>query len=1744
MPKAKKFGAFAGVFTPSILTILGVIMYLRLGWVVGEAGLIAALGIIIISHIISITTGLSISSIATDKRIKAGGIYYILSRSLGLPMGGSIGIALFVGTALSCSLYIVGFSESFLALETVQNYLGLENNVNSIRIVGTVVIITLVVIAFISTSLAIKTQFFILSAIFLSLISIGLGFVFNADLAPEQVLLKPYKEGVAIEKVFAVFFPAVTGFTAGVAMSGDLKDPKKTIPFGTMAAIGVGFVVYIVLAIGFGFFVNRDLLTGGSDFLLTVALYAPLVIAGIWGATLSSALGGILGAPRILQAVAFDKIMPRFLAKGYGPSNEPRNALLITFIIAELGILIGELNAIAGIVSMFYLASYGFINIAFTLESWASTDFRPSFRVPKIVGIIGFTACFGVMFKLDMVSMFIALIIMGSIYFILMRRQIRLDFGDVWQSVWSSVVRNALHRMSRKPIEQRNWQPNIILFSGGTQKRPHLLEFGKFLVGNHGMLSNFELLEREETKDVYPKYMQSVINQDDNIGVFTRKHVCKDIYEGIKTISATYGFSGVEPNTILLGWAGETNKPEKFVKTLNYVSKLDLNVLLIDYDRRYGFGEHKLIDIWWRGAGNNGNLALMLSKFICSSDEWSEAKVRLLVVSYEPDENERIYKKAEQIFDSLRFSRADIKIINNHIEKRSFYDIIRIESVHTDLIFLGIPPSIPEGKELQFIDNTNRLMRDIGSVVLLRASSYFKRLSFAAGLELTKIKKEELKKTSRTFLEKDIEIEPVSLPSNHIISNKLETLHQNMNKLKDKFHSACFLPIIEPRYTLSNSLLKIVNKNFLSIERKVSKASLEFQRKTLPGVLHNTIQQSKKALAQYQETSLNAQKITIEKNTRELVYNLDKTIDELEKYLVENYTLKDLEKTSDDDKSLIRFKFWNRLKIKLLGRPIEYKNRYRDIVKSYLPIEVYQTLLDVFQEWGDISLQYVVDIQKLITSAKDSLIIMESKIDTRGLSPELVSSERSKNEEIVQHIDTLSTGIRISLYRFFSKKTNEIIQNISDDIKRLDVNKRIRRVKKIRRRNRQLRIKLLQIHQKWYDNQMLLFDEAILEMRLFTFENELRKTMRTARSSITSIFSECTYDYLNQLDDYFNRFYTDYEKNGNTEFAPPKCTKQSSQDEIFMSFRNLLEGVFRDIKQAVTHFPETIDIFPEEVINEYKNIQYDNPDVIAIEVQKLLNYLIREELFEPLQQQFNKMAVQLHQLNTSAIEIVRYTAFGLLEIDEYENNKPNNSKPVAESVSNLDFISEQKNKVDTIHSDVKKLNEDAELLIIKQLNDVSDKLSLFAFKKLAANVKQYIHEHEARKRFDGLRRIYSKSWQSLQNLISRIWFRKSNAMLLARNFGQIPTKSTIVNRLLNLVEKISPNEEIVRKLPFYYQQLFLRKHNYYSDFWVGRKPELQRIQKAVERFKKGYKGAVVVTGEHNSGKTFLCRYVNTYFKDFKIYHILATETGSIDKLVFKAHLEQAVKQTGASCDKILQQLQQPAVLIIDELEMWWEKSANGLQVVQIIIELLEKYGDRHLFVFNVNSHTFNIIDKISTINRYCLDIIDCKPFTTEQLKDAIIARHQSSGLKFELLYKHRRNKHQDNFRTLDYAGLFSKYFNYSFGNIGSALLTWVANIKHFNNNLLQISAPKTPDISILDELQPDISLFILQFILHKRLTIERLHRITLTDKEAIIEKINFLSRSGIIVEIKPGIFTFNEYLLIYIIEKLMEKELI
>ena len=348
-------GTFAGVFTPSILTILGVIMYLRFGWVVGNVGLLGTLLVVTLATSITLLTALSVAAIATDQRVRIGGAYYMISRSLGLETGGAVGIPLFVAQGLSVALYTVGFAESVAEVFPTSD----------VRLVGIITTVAVAALALVSARAAIRAQYIIMGAIALSLISLVAGG--SLPESPMGVTGPPVDDAVPFWQVFAVFFPAVTGIMAGVNMSGDLAEPEKSLPRGTFAAIGTGYLIYMILPVILALRVSAETLVSDPLVMRQISFWGDAIVLGVWGATLSSAVGSILGAPRVLQALARDGVLPRalgWLGRGSGPEDEPRLGTILTLGLALVAVWFGNLNVIAPVLTMFFLTTYGVLNVA------------------------------------------------------------------------------------------------------------------------------------------------------------------------------------------------------------------------------------------------------------------------------------------------------------------------------------------------------------------------------------------------------------------------------------------------------------------------------------------------------------------------------------------------------------------------------------------------------------------------------------------------------------------------------------------------------------------------------------------------------------------------------------------------------------------------------------------------------------------------------------------------------------------------------------------------------------------------------------------------------------------------------------------------------------------------------------------------------------------------------------------------------------------------------------------------------------------------------------------------------------------------------------------------------------------------------------------------------------------------------------------------------------------------------------
>ncbi|WP_372371200.1 amino acid permease [Candidatus Uabimicrobium sp. HlEnr_7] len=719
---ANKFGTFGGVFTPCTLTILGVIMFLRYGQVVGQSGLINAIIILLIAKIITTLTSLSLSAIATNTRVKGGGAYYLISRSLGVELGGAIGVFFFLAQAISVAMYVIGFTEALsdvVPLEIQANF-GAWFDVSAASAVNFFIFICVLI----GAGWAIKVQYFILGILLLSLISFFAGALGDMRLDNLYQNLQPnYVDGQSFFTMFALFFPAVTGIMAGANMSGDLKDPGRSIPKGTLWAIVFTGFIYLIMALVLAAACAPQSLVSDSLIVKNIAWSKTLVVLGIFAATLSSALGSMMGAPRILQAFAKDNIFSslRIFSHGSGVNNEPRRAVILTFFISQICILLGDLNAIAPIITMFFMITYGMLNLSTFYESMTKNpSYRPRFRYSHwSTELIGALGCIGVMFLISPVWAIISISAMGALKWYIARKEIEARWGDVQSGVAFERARKNLLIIQDERYHPKNWRPIIIALSGGVWSRVHLAIYGHWLTAGHGILSLGQIIvgnmddllgRRVNQEKILKKFIR-----DNELSAFPAVVVGSDLTESIKSLVQCHGLGGFHCNSVLLGWSTDPERTKDFASLLRALVGLKKSLILLRTDpNKFSRWEAPTgtIDIWWRGQ-KNGHLMLLLAHLLLKNNEWRTHRIRLLrIINSEAGLDEA----TNHLNELIHISR--IKASAQVIVAKDVTTAMRMTSVRSAVVFMGFTPP-EEGQEEQSFKNMTKLSDHFSTTVFV-----------------------------------------------------------------------------------------------------------------------------------------------------------------------------------------------------------------------------------------------------------------------------------------------------------------------------------------------------------------------------------------------------------------------------------------------------------------------------------------------------------------------------------------------------------------------------------------------------------------------------------------------------------------------------------------------------------------------------------------------------------------------------------------------------------------------------------------------------------------------------------------------------------------------------------------------------------------------------------------------------------------------------------------------------------------
>ncbi|XP_066231154.1 solute carrier family 12 member 7 isoform X8 [Saccopteryx leptura] len=799
--KSPGMGTFIGVYLPCLQNILGVILFLRFSWIVGVAGVMESFLIVSMCCTCTMLTAISMSAIATNGMVPAGGSYYMISRSLGPEFGGAVGLCFYLGTTFAGAMYILGTIEIFLTYISPGAAIVHAKSpdgeavalLHNMRVYGTCTLVLMAMVVFVGVKYVNKLALVFLACVVLSILAIYAGVIKTAFDPPDvpvcllgnrtlsrrsfDICAKVHAtnnstttttalwglfcnnsmpsatcdeyfaqnnlteiqgipgvasgvlldnlwsvytdKGVFVEKkglpsvpvpeesrtsrlpyvltdimtyftmLVGIYFPSVTGIMAGSNRSGDLKDAQKSIPTGTILAIVTTSFIYLSCIVLFGACIEgvilRDKFGEALQGKLVIGMLAwpsPWVIViGSFFSTCGAGLQSLTGAPRLLQAIARDGIIPFLQVFGHGKANgEPTWALLLTALICEIGILIASLDSVAPILSMFFLMCYMFVNLACAVQTLLRTpNWRPRFRYYHwTLSFLGMSLCLALMFICSWYYALFAMLIAGCIYKYIEYRGAEKEWGDGIRGLSLNAARYALLRVEHGPPHTKNWRPQVLVMlnldSEQCVKHPRLLSFTTQLKAGKGLTIVGSVLEgtyldKHAEAQRAEENIRSLMSAEKTKG-FCQLVVSSNLRDGMSHLIQSAGLGGMKHNTVLMAWPTfwkDEDNPfswKNFVDTVRDTTAAQQALLVaknVDLfpqnQERFSDGN---IDVWW--IVHDGGLLMLLPFLLRQHKVWRKCRMRIFTVAQEDDNSIQMKKDLQTFLYHLRIT-AEVEVV-------------------------------------------------------------------------------------------------------------------------------------------------------------------------------------------------------------------------------------------------------------------------------------------------------------------------------------------------------------------------------------------------------------------------------------------------------------------------------------------------------------------------------------------------------------------------------------------------------------------------------------------------------------------------------------------------------------------------------------------------------------------------------------------------------------------------------------------------------------------------------------------------------------------------------------------------------------------------------------------------------------------------------------------------------------------------------------------------------------------------
>lgn len=769
-----KLGTLKGVYLPCLQNILGVILFLRLPWIAGQAGTILSSVVVAMCVLSTVLTCMSLSALATNGKVGGGGPYYILSRNLGVEIGGAVGTLFYLGTTIAASMYILGAVEAFqIGFKMRATELMVPQALGLAAVMGSVV--------YIGVKYVNMSAMFFLAVVLLSIFSLSLGMILFAADGFDNLALNdwpgnsvwadtrakvnitarimgdnlgssfdPDKDtGVtpSFWSMLALFYPSVTGIMAGTNRSAVLQNPGKSIPVGTLAAIITTTTLYFLTIWLFGSCISNEALKDDKLIVAAVAWPHPIIVqCGIVLSCVGAGLQSLTSASFLLDTILLDGVYPY---ERFATGGEPKKTVIITWFIASLPCLAGNLDYITPVITMFFLTMYTTINFCcFFLSYLKQPSFRPTWKYFHWgQALFGGIWCLAMMFMIDVPMAVIAIILAFVLMIYIGNNADEKEWGDSRHGFHFAMAMK--HLTSIKPADQphpKHWRPQLLVFAktnqAGEAKRPALLQLGGQMKKGRGLMMVHSLLQDDEvdltydekyykddkhmTKETWDKSSKAgqlkkkmdpatrkLQQYLDNYAIrgFAQVSAWEDEQVGLRGLLRTSGIGEFSSNSILMGWPHNwktsPNVGQQFIEFTEIASDSDKSVMVLKEDVATNFpslpldnapieakdevhGKNATIDIWW--MEHYGGLVLMLPYLLQCNKVWKNCRLRVFAVV-----------SAEEML-----GQGGVKV-QKEKEIKNYCDTMRINIADSDIKVVTIPGGAEFSKEFAAIANQRTL---------------------------------------------------------------------------------------------------------------------------------------------------------------------------------------------------------------------------------------------------------------------------------------------------------------------------------------------------------------------------------------------------------------------------------------------------------------------------------------------------------------------------------------------------------------------------------------------------------------------------------------------------------------------------------------------------------------------------------------------------------------------------------------------------------------------------------------------------------------------------------------------------------------------------------------------------------------------------------------------------------------------------------------------------------------------------